>query len=312
MDTHSDPAVRSHPCSSLEVALGEEDCPRPDLDLGADVGASGVQKGDPPLHMSPIDSLPEKGRHPGKLLLSVDAPHRIGVSLQCSNRSSPGHHPGDEISEIALSLFGVGKDPSPGLMENCPGDQIDPGIDLPDRTLLRGRSALFTNAGHPPGGVTENPAIAGGVVEKGRCQDKGVGILPPPGHQRLKEVGVDQGTVSIEHQKMGRGAFRKDPGGKEGLAGPPRPVGPFLNDGQERKGGTIPMNGIHREPRRRNNHMDARHPLLQPCQGPIGVGDERLPQNRGEDLGHGRPHPGPGAGGEKNPVNDHGRPPRIP
>ena len=175
-----------------------------DLDLGVDPGGAGIDDGDAGEHVRLEDAGPRLGLDRGEVGAVVD-PHGHGKVLGqmgahgVAGRAQRRQH----VGQVVLALGVVVGEPAERLSQRPGLEDIGPGVDLPDRQLLRRRVPGRLGLDHPLDptlGIPHDPPVRARVLKLDRQHRR----RGPRGGVRLEQrrdrLSRDQRHVPGEHQ----------------------------------------------------------------------------------------------------------------
>jgi hypothetical protein len=269
---------------------------RADLDRGVDQRARRIDDRHAGALVRLVDAPLGEAGHVREVHTVVDAEReidlgeRVGLD-EASRRRQDGQHAG----QVQLALGVVGVELGQRGQQLAALEQVEAGVDLPDRELLRGRVAGGLRLGHAldrAGGVAHHASVAGGVIELHAGDRRGRARVLVGADELGDRRAGDQRHVAVDDEHRRR-AVDQLGGGQHRVTGPAR----LVLDRDLDVGGQV----LAQHPLR---VVDDDHALrtggTRREQRPE---DHRAPADRVQDLGQRGAHPGPLTRGE----DDHGR-----
>ncbi|KAJ3079275.1 hypothetical protein HK102_003908, partial [Quaeritorhiza haematococci] len=195
-----------------------DDGERPDDGVAAedgaavDVGVAGIDDRDPLGHPVVLDpGLHELGGL-GQVLAGVDAEDVVGrEDVEGDDLAAHVVELLGGVGQVVFALGVAGADLLQGVPQDGQLEDVAARVDLADGLLLGGAVALLDDPEEPPGGVAEDAAEAGGVVDLGGPQQAGGPLVGLAVEEVGQGLGAEQGLVADEDQDRPLVAFQQGP-----------------------------------------------------------------------------------------------------
>ena len=213
--------ARTHHAPALQQRAGEQGHVGRQLDGGVDVGALGIEHGDPEAQPALVGAAPQLGLGPGELHPVVDA---LGLGRVVRHHALDPvagvvQHP-DDVGQVVLALGVLGAEPAQGGGEHAAAEAVDRRVDLVDGALVLGGVGLLDHPVHPVVGAADDAAVAGRVVEPGG--QHGAGRLGP------RWAATSAATVAGRSSGVSPGSTRTSPSSSS-RSSSPNTVSPTLH-----------------------------------------------------------------------------------
>ena len=119
-------------------------------------------------HQLVVLLLSHDSAHFGELAAAVDAAYLVRVGDGHGFHASPElAKDGHQIGQVIFALGVLARDAADRFEQPLEGERVDPGVDLADAPLFRGRVPLLNNTCNPLAGPDNAPVSVGDVDDRG-------------------------------------------------------------------------------------------------------------------------------------------------